>query len=208
VRLVPLFAKLVEPLSTFAVFAPPGREGGWQIRLCIKRGGCPLAARCGLICPEHRAYDAGSNTQYMHLDLNSTPVAPLGDERGTREMVMARTASGKCGSHIPSGEWQTIWDGTNITGPKMAKLSAPKGGYIILVWCRCESAIADVEEPYTLRMHQQDWSTPMAHDFPSSHASAAHRDIFDSEREVRNRQAGSEINGAGIGNRRPRWSAS
>jgi hypothetical protein len=163
----------------------------------VQKAGFPLAARCDLLWPEHRADGAGSNTQYMHL--NSTLVAPLGDEQGTRD------DDGWDGDRevwIPPGEWQSIWDGTNVTGPKTVKLSAPKGAHI-LAWHRRGSVIATVEEPDTLRMDQQDWSSLTAHAFPSSRASVSHRDIFESEREVRSRltEGESEVNGQQLATR-------
>jgi hypothetical protein len=156
----------------------------------VQKAGFPLVARCDLLWPEHRADGAGSNTQYMHL--NSTLVAPLGDEQGVRD---DDGWDGEREVWIPPGEWQSIWDGTNITGPKTVKLSAPKGSHI-LAWHQRGSVIVTVEEPETLRMDQQDWSTLTAHAFPSSKASIAHRDVFENEHEGRLGQgADGEANG-------------
>lgn len=103
----------------------------------------PLAARLDLFWPEHAPLSS-SNMSYLFL--NDTLVAPIVNMVAN---VSTRTV------WIPPGEWEDGWNGTVVTGPRLATVSQPY--FRIPMWHRRGSFTVTTSDPNT-RVARQDWA--------------------------------------------------
>jgi len=73
---------------------------------------------------------------------------------------------------IPPGEWQDVWDGSSISGPKTVTVSQPYERQPM--WHRRGGLIITTDKP-GLRVDKQDWSSLTLEAFP--HFTAGDKDV-------------------------------
>merc|ERR1711959_678360 len=98
------------------------------------------------------ATEAASNDQYIHL--NDTLVAPIFDSSKNQT---ARSV------WVPPGDWQDVWDGSVVTGPKTVTVSQPYERQPM--WHRRGGLMVITDDPQ-LRVEEQDWSSLTVEAFP------------------------------------------
>ena len=117
----------------------------------------PLVARLDLFWPEHP--QASSNMSYLFLnDTLVAPIVDMGSNVSTRSVW------------IPPGEWQDGWNGSVVTGPRVAQVTQPYDR--IPLWHRRGSFTATTSRPGT-RVASQDWSELTLEIFPDSAVGAS-----------------------------------
>jgi hypothetical protein len=117
----------------------------------VTQHGFPLVARLDMFWPEHSPLSA-SNMSYLFL--NDTLVAPIVDMEAN---VSTRTV------WIPPGQWQDGWNGSIVTGPRLATVTQPYDR--IPMWHKRGSFTVMASQP-SLRVRWQDWSELTLEIFP------------------------------------------
>lgn len=113
----------------------------------------PLAARLDMFWPEHAPF---SSDNMSYLFLNDTLVAPIVD--------MVRNVSTRA-VWIPPGDWIDGWNGSVVTGPRLATVTQPYDR--IPMWHRRGSFTVITSRP-ELRVARQDWSELTLEIFPDA----------------------------------------
>jgi len=121
--------------------------------------GMPFVARGDLFWPQY--HEATSNDQYIHL--TDTLVAPIFDSKAN---LTSRSV------WVPPGDWQDVWDGSIVTGPKTITATQPYERQPM--WHRRGGLVVAVDDP-ALRVEDQDWSELVLHAFPDHRAAPSRR---------------------------------
>lgn len=117
------------------------------------RTGFPLVARGDFYWPELHQ-ESSSNQQYVFLD--DLLVAPIFDSS-----VNVTTRS----VWIPPGDWEDVWDGSIVTGPKTILARQPYEKQPM--WYRRDGGLFALADAPAVRVEEQDWSQLTLDVFPS-----------------------------------------
>jgi len=144
--------------------------------------GHPLVARGDLFWPELAPCSARSD-QYIFL--NHTLVAPI---YVNITNITSRSV------WIPPGEWQDVWDGSIIKGPKIITATQPYERQPM--WHRMDGGLLVMAEKAATRVEDQDWSSLVLEAFPAKQASRTQQSVHERSTGAR---TGIELVSDGMG---------
>merc|ERR1719210_692218 len=127
--------------------------------------GFPYVARADLYWPEHGA-QSSNNHQYIFID--DILVAPVWE---SKQNVTGRSV------WIPPGDWQDVWDGSIVTGPK--KIMAYQPFHRQPMWFRRNNGLIVICDNYAHRIEWQDWKELTLEAFPSKWKTSTQRKVYE-----------------------------
>jgi hypothetical protein len=127
--------------------------------------GFPFVARADMFWPEHAATGAANSTQYIFL--NDTLVAPIW---AVSANVSSRTV------WVPPGQWEDVWDGSSVEGPKMITATQPFERQPM--WHRKGGGLIVLTDSPGLRIDDGNWSTLTLEAWPAQVARETRRSVF------------------------------
>lgn len=124
--------------------------------------GFPLVARCDMLWPELAEQGSASNHQYVFLQ--NTLVAPIvNDNEANGHEPVHQTNITTRDVWIPPGEWEDVWTGAVISGPRHLNVTQPFERQPM--WHRRPSLSVMCDQA-ALRVDDQDWDLLTLDAFP------------------------------------------
>mmetsp|Transcript_46842 Transcript_46842/g.102419 ORF Transcript_46842/g.102419 Transcript_46842/m.102419 type:complete len:871 (+) Transcript_46842:27-2639(+) len=129
------------------------------------KDGFPLVARGDLYWPELKEQSA-TNQQYIFI--HDLLVAPIFD---SKENMSSRQV------WIPPGDWQDVWDGSIVSGPRTVTATQPWERQPM--WHRFDGGLLILTDKPATRIDDQDWSSLTLEAFPCKLSCITERSLYE-----------------------------